>query len=175
MAAKAPTKLRPTSVKTWTIGEVQYTQDPLTFFEKNEFLGLIASGIDRALMLGLDVDALFSLLSLDRDTIDGIRQGNIDFTKLPSIPSLISVFTRLFSLVPDVLEEAYLILLSVPRADWVEVRAALRTIDDETGFGILDAFIEQNARTLADFLPRWRDQISTAATKLMPPKVISES
>lgn len=176
MAAKASqTKLRPTSAKKWIIGEQEFIQDPLTFFEKTEFMGLVAGAIDRALMLGLDIESLLQLLALDKETIDGIRSGEVDFTKLPSVTSMASIFTRLLSMVPDLLEDAYLLILSVPRVDWNDTREALRQIDDEAGFGILEAFFEQNGRTIADFLPRWRAQIVKAVGTVETPAVVPVS
>lgn len=178
MAAKAPTtrskrvvELRPTSVKEWNLPgfEEPFVQDPLTFFEKNEFFGLIARAIETAISSGADINGILTLIGMDEDSLQRIKKGEIDFTMLPAATGMVSIIARVFSLAPNLLQDAYLIALSVPFDRWREVRPALVQIDDDTGFGIMETLIEQNKATVEDFLPRWLELLKTAIqTKTLP-------
>lgn len=184
MAAKAPNsrskrvvELRPSSVKEWHLPgfDDPFVQDPLTFFEKNEFFGLVARAIETAISSGADINGILALIGMDDKDLEKIKKGEIDFTMLPAATGVTSILARVFSMAPDLLQEAYLIALSVPRERWHEVRPALVQIDDDTGFGIMESFIEQNTSTIRDFLSRWLDlvkgtiQAQTETTEEPPP------
>lgn len=169
MAAKAPTKLRPTGVKTWTLPGLDepLKQDPLSFFEKNEFFGLISDSLDAGLRRGLDLRTLVEMIGLDQSEILDDK-GQVDLSKLPPLDSMASVLLRLLSMTPEIMEEAYLIVLSVEAENRLEVRRALRRIDDDTGFGILETFFDQNSSAIAAFLPRWKAQLTKAMDLVKP-------
>lgn len=67
---------------------------------------------------------------------------------------------------PELLLDLYLIILGVPKRQRSDVKVILEdTLDDETGFKILDVFIEQNAELMIDFftkkIPGLAKKIST--------------
>lgn len=170
MAAKAPTKLRATQVKTWTIPglEEPVMQDPLSFFEKNELFGILADSIDVGIRSGLDLGAIVEMIGMDQDTVDRIRKGDANPKDLPDVASMASALLRVLTITPGVLEDAYLIFLSCPAVERPTYRLALRNMDDDTGFGILETFFEQNSKAVADFLPRWKALLTKAAAELKP-------
>jgi hypothetical protein len=174
--AKATAALRNTDVRTWDIpGIGAVTQKPLTFFEKNEFLGLAARALDQTLSKGMDLDGIMQALSFDDEAVAAVRSGQASIKSMPKVDELLGAVTRLFSAVPELLEEAYLIMLGFPPENRDRVRAFLRQIDDDTGFGIFEAFVEQNASTLVDFGKRWWAQLTTAQQRLAPTDGSSET
>jgi hypothetical protein len=154
-------ELRPTDVRTWEIpGYGEVVQDPLTFFEKNEFLGLVASAIDRAIADGIDIEGLATVLQMDDQTAALLRkQGWAAAQNLPGVDKLIQAAMRIVAASPQLLSDAYLVALSIPPHQREVARIGLEQIDDDTGFGILDLFIKQNATVLRDFAMRWWEQV----------------
>lgn len=172
MATKVPpsrSKLRNTEVKSWNIPgfDEPFVQDPLTFFEKNEFLALVARALEDSLAGGADIQSLIALLGMDEAQLKKLLKGDMKAADLAYLASsLFNVVTRLITSAPDLLENLYLIALSVPVEKRSEVRPHLRQIDDDTGFGILEAFVEQNVTTIRDFFPRWRGLLESTMEKL---------
>lgn len=175
MATKVPatrtTRLRNASVRSWKIPgfDEPFVQDPLTFFEKNEFLALVARALEDGLAGGADLDAVLALLGMNEKQLGSLVSGKFDGDAVMISTSLFNVITRLVAAGPTLLEDLYLIALSIPIEKREQVRVGLRQIDDETGFGVLDAFVEQNTTTIRDFFPRWRDLLGTMAKKLQVP------
>jgi len=173
MAAKAPTsrtKLRPTAVRQWNIPgyDEPFVQDPLTFFEKNEFLALVSGALEDALAGGADIDAVLAILGLSDEQLKGLMEGKFEGDYMTLVTSMFSVLTRLVATAPRLLEDLYLIALSIPPENREKVRTDLRRIDDDTGFGILETFVEQNTTTIRDFFPRWRELFVSMLEKLRP-------
>lgn len=171
MAAKAPSshsKLRNTEIKKWEIPgyDEPFVQDPLTFFEKNEFLSLVARALEDGLMGGADLDAILALVSMDQKQLEDLLSGQFKGDLAFLAGSLFNVITRLIGTAPRLLEDLYLIALSVPVDKREQVREHLREIDDDTGFGILEAFVDQNTTTIRDFFPRWRGLLEAMGAKL---------
>lgn len=171
MAAKAPSshsKLRNTEIKQWEIPgyDEPFVQDPLTFFEKNEFLALVSRALEDGLMGGADIDALLTLLGMSETQLQELMSGKYSGDLAMLAASLFNVITRLIASAPRLLEDLYLIALSVPVEKREQVREGLRGIDDDTGFGILEAFVEQNTTTIRDFFPRWRALLGSMVAKL---------
>lgn len=171
MATKVPasrsTKLRTQSVKEWALPgfDQPFVQDPLTFFEKNEFLALVAEALEDSLAGGADLDAVLALLGMSEAQLKKVMSGDIqDLRFLAS--SLFNVVVRLIRRGPDLMEDLYLIALSVPPVERSKVREHLRLIDDDTGFGILELFVDQNTTTIRDFLPRWRELLESMVSQL---------
>lgn len=167
-ATKKNPRLRTVSVQIWKVGGKEFEQDPLTFFEKNEFFALVSRLIERAVEQGLDARAILELIGTDDATLRKVQKGEMDFTMLPLATSIVGIIGKLGGMAADILEEAYMIFLSVPLAERFEARDALRQMDDETGFSMLETFIEQNAESLKDFLPRWGKLFKTASQTLRP-------
>ena len=170
MATKVPasrsTKLRNQSVKEWAIPgfDEPFVQDPLTFFEKNEFLALVAEALEDSLAGGADLDAVLALLGMDEKQLKQVMSGDINDLRFLS-SSLFNVVVRLVRRGPELMEDLYLIALSVPPVQRATVREHLRLLDDDTGFGILELFVEQNTTTIRDFLPRWRGLLGSMVEK----------
>jgi hypothetical protein len=175
MAAKAPstrtTRLRNASAKNWKIPgfDEPFVQDPLTFFEKNEFLALVARALEDSVAGGMDLDAVLTLLGMDEAQLKGLVTGDLGGDALMLASSLFNVITRLVASGPTLLEDLYLIALSIPPEKREDVRPRLRMIDDDTGFGVLETFVEQNTTTIRDFFPRWRALLETMGRKLRVP------
>lgn len=169
MAAKAPS-LRNTKIKQWQIPgyDEPFVQDPLTFFEKNEFLALVAGALEDALAGGADIDAILAIVGLSDEQLKGLMEGRFEGNFMTLASSLFNVVTRLVTSSPQLLEDLYLIALSVPPVKRDAMRENLRLIDDDTGFGILETFVEQNTTTIRDFFPRWRVLFTSMAEKLRP-------
>lgn len=165
-------ELRNTDVVTWEIpGYGEVAQDPLTFFEKNEFLGLVATAIDKAIADGIDIEGIATAVTFDDDTAKELRKHGIAAARdLPGVDKLIQAGMRVLAQTPSLMEDAYLVILSIPPADRDFVRGYLAQIDDDTGFGILDTFLRQNLTTLRDFALRWWEQVTGANQRLTPEK-----
>lgn len=157
---KRKPKLRNTDVKTWALPGIDevFTQDPLTFFEKNDFLGLVSRALEAAVADGRGINDLLMLFGTDEATLRRAQKGELDWGDVGMASGVIGIISRVFTMAPGLMEDAYLLMLSVPPTRVYEVREALRKIDDDTGFGMMEAFVEQNAETLKDFLPRWKAQ-----------------
>lgn len=168
---RAP-KLRADPGKQWTLPGVDeiFVQDPLTFFEKNDFLALVSRALERAFASGYDLRALVVLLGGDTEQFARMMrgEGTTEFLTSfgPALGDSMGLLMRVFSLAPQTLEEAYLLMLSIPPERYDELRPALRQIDDEQGFAMFQLFVDQNVSTIRDFLGRWRAQFETATKKI---------
>lgn len=164
-------ELRNDSFKKWNLPgfDEPFLQDPLTFFEKNEFLGIMGSAIEAAMENGADIYGVASLLGMSDEDMAKIQKGEIDFAMLPAAQGMLSILTRVMRVAPRIVQDIYLLALSVAHERWEEVRPALLQIDDDTGFGILETFIEQNAETIKDFLPRWVELGKTTLNQIKKP------
>lgn len=142
-------------------------QDPLTFFEKGDLFALGASVINKALESGMNVPALIESFNVPDDIREKLRKGEVSGDLLANWQMAGQDLLRLAPMFPEAVMDLYLLALSIPddRAD--EATAALRQIDDDLGFGILETFVEQNGATLADFFTRWAKQFK-GATGLLP-------
>lgn len=167
--APSRTRLRNVEFEKWAIPgyDEPFVQDPLNFFEKNEFLALVARALEDSLAGGADIEAVLTLLGMEEKQLKALVSGNMEGVDMSYIAtSLFNVITRLITTAPRLLEDLYLIALSVPPEKRHEVREQLRQIDDDTGFGILEAFVKQNATTIRDFFPRWRALLESTMESL---------
>jgi hypothetical protein len=164
-------------MKTWVLPGIEepFVQDELTFFEKNELFALVTEVVERAIRTGADLDVVLSFLGMSEDNLKKIATGEVDMTMLPSAGSIMGLITRLLSYAPMLMEDMYLIALSVEPMQRETVRNNLRKIDDDTGFGILETLVEQNTETIADFFVRWRELLTNMGQKLRSTGPISDS
>jgi hypothetical protein len=162
--------LRSQEAKQWTLPGFPepFIQDPLTFFERNELLGLVAGALDEVVREAGDVAGLLSAMDLDEVSVARLRRGQITAESLQAA-NLIGLLTRIVRHAPRLLEDVYLLALSVPPEGRDAARDALRQIDDDTGFGIFETFVEQNAETLQSFAVRWWNQLSRAIQRTGDP------
>lgn len=174
MGAKAPSPstekdpvetLQPTTAKVWEIpGVGAVEQRPLTFFTKTEFFGLLADEVDRMLQSGADLESLINGFR-ESGTADAILSGAAAGDA--AYKSMLQLITKLVSDAPGLLEKSFCIWFAVDHAARPAFAVGLRQIDDETGFGIIETFIEQNGKALSDFfkrLPELLGKIQTTAT-----------
>jgi hypothetical protein len=141
-------------------------QRPLTFFGKNEFFAVVSQALDLSMQRGIDFAVLAASLDLDRTTLKGLASGAINVETLPMMQNLAHLVLRVFGTVPEFLPDLFMIALNVPHAARPGVREVVMNIDDETGFGILQTFIDQNATTLQDFGMRWVELVKSARARI---------
>lgn len=120
-----------------------YTQKPLTYFGKMEFMSLVGKTLDEA-MKGEDGLRLNTLL----DTANVTELNSGDFEDLDSFLALVS---KVAAYAPDFLRDCYLIWLAVPKGQRVWAREALDNLEDEEGIQIIERFIDQNWEALESF------------------------
>lgn len=167
MSAKAASsrtsQLRPAAGVQRTLpGYGDVVQDELTFFEKHDLLNMVADAIDNALADGLDLGALVASIDVPDDVRERVRQGDLDPKIMQAWLTSGRDLVRVFHKLPGLLMDVYMLALSLDPKD-EPARAALRQIDDDTGFAIMDTFMEQNGQTVADFFKRWTAQFRRAA------------
>lgn len=173
-ATRRGAKLRSQQAKSWKLPgfDDPFVQDPLTFFERNELLGLVADTIDQVIREGGDMAGLLSALELDEVSMARLRRGQVTAESLQAA-NLIGLVAKLAARAPKLLEDVYLLALSVPPEHRDAVRAALLQIDDDTGFGIFETFVDQNLETLQTFAVRWWEQGRRAIQRTQPASEIS--
>lgn len=122
----------------------EYVQKPLSFFSKMEFMRLVGTTLDEAMKGedGLNVNTLLG----DNMEVSSLNAG--DFADLDSFLNMVAKVARY---APDFLKECYLVWLDVPKKERNWAREALNQIDDETGFEIIERFIDQNWEALESF------------------------
>ena len=127
-----------------------YIQKPLSFFGKLEF-GKAVGGALKEVVGGDDgvsVDDVFGLSGTSAQDM-----SNADF--------MLKAIMQLSVHVPDLLKDIFMLSLNIPAYDRPIVEVILdQPHDDETGFGglsdedgiaILNTFVAQNAKAIADF------------------------
>lgn len=160
---KKRSPLRPDPGKVWEIpGFGPVVQDPLTFFEKGDLFALGADTITKALDSGMDVQALMASFDVPDDVRTKLRDGDIDSGLLANWQIAGRDLLKLAPMFPEALMDLYVLALSIEPDREAAARVALRGIDDDTGFGILETFVAQNGSTLADFFKRWSGQFQEA-------------
>lgn len=121
---------------TFTDGEstITYTQKPMSFFRKIEFVSLLGDAVDK--LSGSENPLNLAVMFSGDATID----------------NFVAVIAKVAAEVPETLQEAYCIFLDVPKRErpWARDRME-NQLTDEDGFAIMDLFIEQNADGLMDF------------------------
>jgi len=166
---------RQSAARTWNIGGVDFIQDELTFFEKNDVFALILDALQESISSGKTdlskvAEAFEFIESQDgRNALMSLRQGERDPKAVEAAMGMGQFLLQLVSTAPGILKELYLIVLSVPEHDRAQVSRMLDTIDDDTGFGIMELFVEQNAETLRDFGKRWWETAKSMVTTSQAP------
>lgn len=121
---------------TFTDGEstITYTQKPMSFFRKIEFVSLLGDAVDK--------------LSTNENPINLA----VVFSGEATIDNFVAVIAKVAAEVPETLQEAYCIFLDVPKGEraWAKDRME-NQLTDVDGFAIMDLFVEQNAEGLMDF------------------------
>lgn len=147
--------LRPVEVSVEIPGIAVVTQKPLTYFGKLEFFGVLGKALQDIMKSGVSVNDLLASLNVDPETEADMRSGNFDMTTFTSFDNLIQIVSTLATAAPQTIKELYLLALGFDRKDWVAVAPHLDQMDDETGFLILQTFVDQNGNALQDFFAQW--------------------
>lgn len=132
----------------WHFGERHYTQKPLSFFGKMEFMSLLGTATDLAIQDGLSMDQLMSGAEELRSFTGGSGLGNAD--------SLMRILARLMVYSPNLLADAFCIFLAVPRGERDAVKALMAESPEKGGLTdaqailIIQTFIDQNMDTLVE-------------------------
>lgn len=154
-----------------------FVQKTLTYFDKIELYGLLGRAVqllmDGENGLGLDdvmdladprkmVDRMISQIPGADESPDRADQQN----SIDEAAKMMSIFAKVISASPDMLREAYCIILHIPigQRKWA-VDWALPEIDDETGDDIMNAFIDQNWGVLEDFFTKQLPKLFRRAAK----------
>lgn len=126
---------------------------PLSFFGKIEFFSIMGKAVETVLSEDVSVTDL-----LDRDGDLPLKSAVSDADQF------IVTISKIVQYAPEILLDLYCVILSVPKNIRGEVKEYIEeNLDDETGFKILDVFIEQNAELMLDFFTK---RIPGLATKI---------
>lgn len=143
-----------------------YIQKPMGYFQKIELYGLLGRGLEIVMQgeAGLGIDELLKA-SQPKNLMDQVASRMPGYEDAPDrteneidvqeASKMLAAFSRLVSLSPDLLKEAYCLILDIPKVhrNWA-MEWALPHIDDDTGDDILNVFIDQNWGIMEDFFIR---------------------
>lgn len=127
-----------------------YIQKELGFLAKLRFFKLLSGTLRLASDNSEGANPAEFLQEAFGDVIgpDGLQ------TQEDSAGAFIGAVMRLVELVPDFIEESYVIILNVPIEEKVWAFEALETLDDETGIDILETFVAQNSKAIKRFFDK---------------------
>lgn len=133
--------------------EKEFVQKEFTFMTKIRFLRLMSGTIRLAAEAG--GTTVSEIITDTFGDVQDLTSRGISSESVEDIVAsqFITTVINLVELAPDFLEELFLIALEVPRKE-DEVNWALEafeTIDDDTGFDILDTIVAQNSKAIKDF------------------------
>lgn len=148
--------------------EVTYTQTMLTWFTRLELYSLLGRAIDNAMSgdngVGLNdllaatqpktlLDEITSSLPGADDAPD--KEDREEQQGMEQAGQILIVFARILSFAPDLLKEAYCVILNIPKAhrNWA-INHALDRMEPDTGEDVLHVFIDQNWEAMEDFFVR---------------------
>jgi hypothetical protein len=146
--------------------DAKYIQKPLTYFGKIELYGLLGRAVQIVMEgdggLGLDQlmdfanpkDMLGRLMS-SLPGADTAPDADEDEVGLDDAAKMLAAFSKVISVAPGMMKEAYCIVLNIPlgHRKWA-IEWGLPEIDDETGEDILHTFVDQNWGVMEDFFAR---------------------
>jgi hypothetical protein len=139
--------------------EKVYMQKGLPWFGKIELYGILGQAVrvvmesDNMFSLNQFLDAAQNPRQVMAEAMDGAppeeEQDGIDAARM------MAVFAQVVAISPQLLEQAYCIMLGIPK-DWRNwaVKGAFPNMDDEMGQDILHTFIAQNWKVMEDFFTR---------------------
>lgn len=148
----------------------EYVQAPMLYFQKFELYGLLGRAVQIVMdgERGLGLGDLGEIMN-PRNLIDEIQSRMPGYDDAPDraedtmniedASKMIAAFARVISASPDMLKEAYCIVLDVPKAHRIwAMEWSLPKIDDELGTDVMHTFIDQNWALIEGFffeeLPR---------------------
>lgn len=121
-----------------------YIQKPLTLFGKMQFFQHVGRTLDEAMKgeNGLNVNSIFGA---------DATVGELNAQDFGDLDSFLNLVSKIAGYAPDFLKECFLIWLRVPKGEREWAYNALDEIDDETGFEIVERFIDQNWEAIDRF------------------------
>lgn len=149
----------------------EYVQEPLSYFAKMEFFGLVGEVIDKAVSGedGLKVSSLFDMPT---------RGGQLSAADFRDADTFVQAVGKLLTYAPDFLQKCYCIWWGVPEYErsWViEVISrspAQGGLSDREGMEAVEIFIDQNWEALEAF---FRDEISSLRDRVQARRKEAES
>jgi hypothetical protein len=129
----------------------EYTQRPLSFFQKLEVFSVLGRALEQAMSGpdGLNLGELFEGPSPLGESLNSENYRDAD--------TVVKAIAKLAQYAPDLVAEFYCVILGVPRGQRALVTEVMELpeneggLSDEDGFGILDTFIDQNWDVMVDF------------------------
>lgn len=141
-----------------------YTQRPLTFLGKIQFLSYIGEVLDQ-ITSGPNALKLGSLFD-----VPTFRQDALSAEDFSDAQTFVQAIAKVTTHVPEFLHKCFCIWLQIPdyEREWAIAMLQLPEeeggLSDDDGFDIIETFIDQNWDTLQDFftnkVPRLRDRLS---------------
>jgi hypothetical protein len=153
---------------TGAVTERTYIQTRLNYFPKIELYGILGRAVKIVLEAdaGVDVATLMDMTN-PRAVINQLQSRLPGAEDAPSVEDnasrevdamkILAAFAQVISIAPDLLKEAYCVILNIPdgqHREWA-MNHALVNIDDETGFDILETFIDQSWDSIENFFTQW--------------------
>lgn len=137
----------------WPGFDKTYTQTPLKFFPKIEFMKLVVDAIKDVMGEdGMSLGELMGVRSVDDITgADVIMQGVLG----------------LASESPDLLKNIYMLALNVPKRDREIVYDLLDYLDDDDGEAIITTFVEQNTAVLWSFFRERAPKVASRVSEIL--------
>lgn len=120
--------------------EKTFVQHEMGFLTKIKFFRLLAGSL-RLASQNNEADIIEELLQAR-----GYSSANTE--------SFLTMLLRLVELVPDFVEETYILALKVKPEDEQWFKEALENLDDETGMKILETFVAQNGKAVQNFFEK---------------------
>lgn len=141
----------------------EYIQSSMLYFQKFELYGLLGRAVQIVMdgEKGLGLGDLGDIMN-PRNLMDQIQQRMPGYEDAPDraedainiedASKMIAAFARVISASPDMLKEAYCIILDIPKAHRIwAMEWSLPKMDDETGSDVMHTFIDQNWALIEGF------------------------
>jgi hypothetical protein len=156
-----------------------YVQGPMLYFQKIELYGVLGRAVKIVMdgEGGLGIDDLMDLRQ-PQNLLDQLQSRMPGYDDAPDredngeagleeAGKMLAAFARVVSVAPDLLKEAYCIVLDIPKGHRVwAMEWGLPRIDDEMGLDILHAFLDQNWGVMEDFFVKEMPKLFRRAAKV---------
>lgn len=144
----------------------------LSFFEKHELVGRLASTLDELLMRGVNLLGMLDEIGVQVDDPESVR-GFADRVRSDGVESvtreLVQIVLRLLSMAPDLMEDMFLICMKVNPLEREYHRPTVRRMPDDQAFHVLDRIIKLNGEHFVDFFTRYFRFFEPLMQKLQEP------
>jgi hypothetical protein len=159
--------------------EAVYVQKGLSWFGKLELYGLLGQAV-KIVLEGdspLGVSSLLGFAQSPRQMVNDLMGGLPGADTAPDrqqseenqeieAGKILSAFAQVVSIAPELLEQAYCVVLGIPKTwrNWA-INWAFPNMDDEMGKDILHTFVDQNWGVMEDFFGRELPKIMKRVVK----------